>query len=93
VQAENIWIPSGFSPNNDGLNTRFAPVSKYIKSYTLTVYSRWGEKLFISSDNNWAWDGTYLGKPVQQGSYFYTLDILLLNNQRLQRKGQITLLR
>jgi gliding motility-associated-like protein len=93
VQAENIWIPSGFSPNNDGLNPRFAPVSKYIKSYTLTVYSRWGEKLFISSDNNWAWDGTYLGKPVQQGSYFYTLDILLLNNQRLQRKGQITLLR
>ena len=93
VQAENIWIPSGFSPNNDGLNPRFAPVSKYIKSYTLTVYSRWGEKLFISSDNNWAWDGTYLGKPVQQGSYFYTLDILLLNNQRLQRNGQITLLR
>jgi gliding motility-associated-like protein len=93
VPEDNLWIPNAFTPNTDDLNRTFAPLSQYIKTYELNIYNRWGEHIFQSTDANPAWDGTFQNKIAQQGSYLYTVTITLINGKRIQRSGQIMLLR
>jgi gliding motility-associated-like protein len=69
----NVFIPNAFSPNSDGLNDRFKPVGKRIESYEISIYTRWGELIYKSSDSN-GWDGA----DAQSGLYMY--DILLIGN-------------
>lgn len=69
------FISNAFSPNGDNLNDDFGTVIDCsLNSYNFTIYNRWGEKIFESTDVDKRWDGFYLGKKVQQGSYFFTLN-------------------
>ncbi len=92
VEKDNLWIPNAFSPNTDEYNKTFKPISEYIKSYDLTIYNRWGEQVFESTDQR-AWDGTYLNTPAPQGVYIYRISIVLLDGTRVQEAGTVTLLR
>jgi gliding motility-associated-like protein len=87
----NVFIPNAFSPNNDGLNDRFKPSGERIESYEMSIYSRWGELIYKSSDPN-GWDGA----DAQAGIYLY--DIRIVGNDgkeplRQQRSGIVHLLR
>jgi gliding motility-associated-like protein len=66
-------IPSGFTPNGDGLNDVFAPVCNGVAFYTLTIYNRWGQ--VILECENCSWDGTYAGTVLSQDVYMYKLQI------------------
>lgn len=66
-------IPSGFSPNDDGLNDVFKPVLVNYQDYALSIYNRWGEELFRSEDVNVGWDGKHNGEVVQNGIYLYSI--------------------
>jgi gliding motility-associated-like protein len=70
-----IYIPDGFSPNGDQINDFFgvAGVKEGIKNYEVSIYNRWGEKVFYTNNHNVGWDGTYGGIPVPQGSYVYDM--------------------
>jgi gliding motility-associated-like protein len=67
----NVFIPNAFSPNNDGLNDRFKPVSERIESYEMSIYTRWGELIYKSSHPN-GWDGA----AAQSGIYLYDIRII-----------------
>lgn len=69
----NVYIPNAFTPNNDGINDVFKPVSEDVRYYTLTVWNRWGQKVFESTDINEFWDGSYNGSEyyAQNGLYSY----------------------
>ncbi|HYG16864.1 MAG TPA: PKD domain-containing protein, partial [Bacteroidia bacterium] len=69
----NCIIPTGFTPNSDGLNNLFGPVCVGAAEYHLTIYNRWGQVLFDCE--NCLWDGTYDGIPVLPGIYMYKLNI------------------
>jgi gliding motility-associated-like protein len=76
VVLRELIIPNVFSPNGDGTNDRW--IIKYIEDYPnaqVEIFNRYGQKLFerrgYSSAN--AWDGTYQGKPVPIGAYYYVL--------------------
>ncbi|MES2431068.1 MAG: gliding motility-associated C-terminal domain-containing protein [Bacteroidota bacterium] len=70
-----IAIPTGFTPNGDGLNDYLYPTNAY-KAIDLQfkVYNRLGNLLFAT--NNWInkWDGSYKGKPQDPGTYVWTLE-------------------
>ena len=70
-----FYLPNAFTPNGDGLNDEFKPVQKYdfVNTYHLSIFSRWGEMIFETSDINQGWDGSYKGNPSQQGSYIYKI--------------------
>jgi len=70
-----VTIPSAFSPNDDGLNDAWGPegVLQGVRGYELIIFNRWGEIIFKTNDINQKWDGTYLGKPVQEGFYPYRM--------------------
>ncbi len=64
-------LPNAFTPNGDGLNDTYGVVARYdyAKLYSLSIYNRWGQKIFESADINTKWDGTYKGTPCMAGSY------------------------
>lgn len=61
--SSEIWLPNAFSPNNDGKNDVFNPVSqRYIRSFKLSVFNRWGQLIYTSDDAKKGWDGNINGK-------------------------------
>lgn len=64
-----------FTPNNDGINDVFyiANIEQYPDN-TLTIYNRYGQKIFFKRGYKNDWDGTINGEQVPTGTYFYVLD-------------------
>lgn len=89
----HVYIPTAFSPNGDGRNDIFKTIWKDISYAELAVFSRFGERVFVSYDKNVGWDGTYHGKPCDVGVYFYYLKYRILNRPPVYLKGDVTLIR
>lgn len=67
-------IPNGFSPNGDGWNDVWQIDLIYLfPDCEVEVFNRWGEPLFYSKGYNTPWNGTYNGKPVPVGTYYYLI--------------------
>jgi gliding motility-associated-like protein len=73
--GEPFWMPTAFSPNGDGLNDVFKPVQRYdyVNSYHFSIYSRWGELIFETSNIEQGWEGNYKGKQAPIGTYVYRI--------------------
>jgi gliding motility-associated-like protein len=89
-----IHIPTGFSPDGDGQNeTLEMIVGKDIKSFTLSVFDRWGNRMIKTSDKIYQWDGTYQGTKVNTGVYAFVLEVIYLNGSSELKSGNITVIR
>ncbi len=88
-----IWVPNAFTPNDDGLNSKFKIVYGSIKTFKLVIYDRWGEEMFSTTDIDNNWDGTFKGRPCPDGVYIYTLRYSGADNIIKNMAGNITLLR
>ncbi len=84
-------IPSGFTPNGDGLNNTFAPECVGISNYTLTIYNRWGQIIYQAK--NGAWDGSYSDKPAPEGVYMYKIHLHAENKNKSMVYGSVNLIR
>lgn len=90
----NIIMPTGFTPNGDGINDVFKVKYPFpVKEFHLMIYSRWGNKVFETNKINEGWDGSFKGEPSVQGSYVWIICFTDMNNKPAQLKGIITLLR
>jgi len=99
----NIYIPDAFTPNGDNLNERFT--IKYseqcsFKEFDFKIFDRWGRLVYETDtpENSVAWDGTFDGKPLQQGVYLYRLyasytDPTISKYESITRQGSLVLLR
>ncbi len=79
-QEENFknLIPNVFTPNNDGLNDYFSlgfgvDELPCLESLNFKVFNRWGTLVYETNNTKFKWDGTFQGKPLQQGVYFYIM--------------------
>lgn len=88
-----VYLPTGFTPNNDGANDILYIRSNFVTEVYLTIYDRWGEKLFETNDIKKGWDGTFKGKLLDQGVYGYYLTFTCNNGEESFKKGNITLMR
>lgn len=81
-----------FSPNYDGSNDAFMPLNNFAEVVELTIFNRWGAKIFESQSANPSWDGTNLnGEQVPSADYYY---IIKFNNPAYNDiTGIITLLK
>ncbi|MFY0643513.1 MAG: gliding motility-associated C-terminal domain-containing protein [Bacteroidia bacterium] len=100
IQGDPIsYIPNAFSPNGDGLNDRFRPISRFVDheadviGFRMEIYNSWGELLFRTDDLISGWDGSYKGSTCQQGAYIYLIDYKGVNGKRYNHKGSLTLMR
>lgn len=93
VICGDLFFPSIFSPNGDGLNDEQCVLGNCIQSARWAVYNRWGEKVFETEDKNACWDGTFRGNPLNTGVYVYKLTAVLLNGEIVNQKGNLTIVR
>ncbi len=94
IEEFALYIPNAFTPNGDGYNQVFLPLSNADLLVELAIYNRWGEKIFTSSPEMPGWDGTYNGKPCPDGVYTYV--VFYINKTTSFREtltGHVTLLR
>jgi gliding motility-associated-like protein len=92
----DTWLPSVFSPNGDGKNDYFRLITDNpnISLVELSIYDRWGERLFHAQQNGPGWDGRYKGKEVEQGTYLWYLRYKVDGQAHIYtRKGDVTLVR
>jgi gliding motility-associated-like protein len=92
-RCTDLFIPNSFTPNNTQPNEVFCIESECIKSMTLQIFNRWGEKVFESKDITDCWSGGQNGYYLPDGIYNYRLAAVLLNNDAIERFGFVTLIR
>ena len=89
-----IFIPSAFTPNNDGRNDVIKPTLAGIKNLTyFHIYNRWGSLVYSTNAEGQGWDGTYGGQPQSSGTYVYIAHARDYNGNLVERKGTIVLIR
>ncbi len=74
-----IFLPNVFTPNSDGVNDYYMGegLQEFIQSYEMTIWDRWGQLLFFTSDPNTGWNGkvNQNGQTAAQGVYICQLVI------------------
>jgi gliding motility-associated-like protein len=88
-----VYIPNAFSPNGDGTNDILKVFGNCIQDMQLTIFDRWGNKVFESTNPINGWDGTFKGKPMNTGTYVFSLVVSDMDNNIINKKGNITLVR
>lgn len=96
---KNLLMPSGFTPNGDGLNDVFYPHVRGMRVINrFMIYNRFGQLVyerrnFPPNDKSYGWDGRLGGKPQPVGSYVYYVEAECDLGQTLSAKGTISILR
>ena len=93
-----LYVPDAFTPNNDGTNDTFGCILKGtpLLSYSLTIYSRWGNVVYATTDQQASWDGTYKAEACISGQYVYKIAITYLINsvvKHFDKLGTVSLFR
>lgn len=92
VRRTEIYIPTAFTPNGDDHNELFVISGNYINSYSMKIYNKWGEELFVSNSIYKYWDGTFENNKVQQGTYFYFVEVIGEDGNLFKKTGLIEVL-
>jgi len=90
-----VYIPTGFTPNGDGLNDVFRILgTEVISEFNLKIFNRWGEIIFETSDKTKGWDGKLKGTALATGVYIYLLKYTESSAGKPEMlKGTVTLIR
>ena len=90
----SIFVPSAFTPNNDGLNDVLRPTIAGMQKFNyFNVYNRWGALLYSTSQEGQGWDGNYNSKKQQSGTYVFTASALDYTGKNYFIKGTFVLIR
>lgn len=82
------------SPNGDGLNDEFGPVSSgNFENYKFEIYNRYGERVFISHKRSDKWDGRFNGVIADIGTYYYIVSGQCYDGGTINVNGDLTLIR
>lgn len=90
-----IKVMNAFTPNGDGINDKWLVTNgaSCAQQIIAKVYNRYGELVYSNENYNNDWDGKYKGKPVPDGTYYYSIQYRLLNGNSIPVKGDVTILR
>ncbi|MBB1285436.1 gliding motility-associated C-terminal domain-containing protein [Flavisolibacter sp. BT320] len=85
---------AAFSPNSDGINDRWLVTDgSCLQKAKVEVFNRYGAPVYRNDNYNNDWNGTYSGKPLPDGTYYYIITYQLINGKTVSTKGNVTILR
>ncbi|EOR94991.1 hypothetical protein ADIARSV_1862 [Arcticibacter svalbardensis MN12-7] len=92
LEKETVFIPGGFSPNNDGINDNLIIQNALGKKVDIEIFNRWGNRVFRSKEYQNTWngkctEGIHMGEDVPVGTYYY---IVVLDNKE-KKAGYLTI--
>jgi gliding motility-associated-like protein len=93
-KGPDIYVPTAFTPNNDGLNDKFFPFPVGIKKINyFKVYNRWGQLMFSTTRLYDGWDGKAGGIAQGTGVYVWMAQGITKDDKVITKKGTVTLIR
>jgi len=95
IPIDGIYMPGGFTPNNNGKNDVIRPT--YSEKFTLrefSIYNRWGQRVFTTSQRSVGWNGKVNGLIQDTGVYIWVIEVVdRFDDKKFQRKGTFVLIR
>ncbi|HSF53676.1 MAG TPA: gliding motility-associated C-terminal domain-containing protein [Algoriphagus sp.] len=90
-EFSEIEVKNTFTPNNDGFNDTWGvPEIRFFKGARVQVFDRNGDRVFYTEDPDKRWNGTYKGKELPVGTYYWILE---LRETMETRKGLLNLIK
>jgi gliding motility-associated-like protein len=88
-----VYLPTAFTPNADGSNDVFFAEGRFIKNFKMSIFSRWGEIVFISDQMTDGWNGFYNGVPATADAYAYLVQATDYWGKTITKRGSVTLIK
>lgn len=93
-EGPEIYVPSAFTPNNDGKNDVFRPFPVGIKKINyFRVFNRWGQLIYSTTNFNQGWDGKIDGKLQGTGTYVWLVEGVTKDDRIITKRGTVVLVR
>ena len=86
-----IYVPTAFTPNDDNINDLFGPTINNFETYQISIYNKWGGLIFEGT--NEPWDGKINDNIAPIGIYFYSIEVMDMNNMLIPYHGNVILTR
>ena len=93
VVINPLFVPSGFSPNNDGLNDQLKVIGGGVTFFSFLIFDKWGNVVFETNDISIGWDGTFKGLELPSDVFVYVVEASFTNQQVVKLTGDVTLFR
>ena len=89
-----IFVPTAFTPNNDGRNDVIRPIAVGIQKINyFSVYNRWGQLVFTTTENRKGWDGRIGGRLQNSGVFVWMVSAVDYLGAPIFLKGTVALIR
>ena len=90
-----VKVMNAFTPNGDGINDKWlvTTAAACTNQVIVRVYNRYGDEVYTNDNYQNNWDGTYKGKAIPDGTYYYTINFRLISGRIVPMKGDVTILR
>lgn len=89
-----VFVPTAFTPNGDGLNDVFRPIAVGLsKIEYFSVFNRWGQMVFTTTQNGKGWDGKINGALQSSGTFVWLVKGVDYTGKTVFEKGTVTLIR
>ena len=88
-QSVRLFMPTAFTPNGDGVNDIYFPKGLFWDEYELTIYNRWGQTVFTTTDKNKGWGGGEFNPDI----YHYVARVRDQFGEEIVKKGTLQLIR
>lgn len=89
----DIFVPTSFSPNGDGVNDLFKIYGRCITSVDMKIYNRWGELIYRTASVEDGWDGMMKGRELNPDMYAYVIEYTLNNGISEKVTGNVSLIK
>ncbi len=88
-----VYVPNTFTPDGFRFNNLFEASTVGVQELKVRIFNRWGQLLFESDDQDFQWDGTYKGLPVQDGTYIWRINFKTNSGRDMLITGHINCIR
>ncbi len=93
ILCGQVFVPNAFSPNGDNQNDILYVRGACIKYMDFSIYNRWGEQVFHTTDPTIGWNGVWRGVPCENAVFTYVLKGTLLDGTQIDKKGNVSLIK
>ncbi len=88
-----IYVPTAFTPNNDGLNDRLEFFGLNNNSAEVSIFNRWGQQIHFTDNLSLGWNGFINDEPAPEGSYTYEIKFTSPDGEELVQVGTFALIK
>ncbi len=88
-----LYFPNAFSPNQDAHNDVFLIKGAFVADFEMAIFNRWGELIYLTTDQSAGWDGRVNGVDSPEGVYVFKVIAKGYEGEEIRRSGTVTLFR